>query len=114
MRITEHHLTPNNDLQRSECIADDGTKCRRIARGYMVDDATGAVTLRPPYATPQWETFCPRDNAWSLTHNENFTKELEREFIDELIRVNLNQKEAIEPAPALPATALVVEDDIPF
>jgi len=110
MTIIEHHLTPDNELQCSECVADDGTRCRRLAR--EVDVATGAVKLMPPYATTQWQVFCPRDNSWSDAYPDVFSKELEREFVAELIRVNLNQKEAIEPAPALPAPA--IEDDTPF
>lgn len=87
MNITRHHWTPDKDLQRSDCIAEDGLLCRRIARGYEVDSATGEVKLMPPYVAAQWECHCPRDNKWSVTRNEPFRNELERQFVDELIRL---------------------------
>lgn len=92
MKITGHHLTPDNDLQRSDCLTDDGQKCRRITRPYSVDEATGLVTLLNPYVSPRWEVFSPRDGSWSDAYPDVFAKELERQFVDELIRVNLNQK----------------------
>jgi len=96
MTITGHHLTPDNDLQRSECVADCGTLCRRLVRGYEVDTATGAVKLNPPYATPQWEVYNERDHAWGAAYPDVFRNELEREFVNELLQQNLNQKTVLD------------------
>lgn len=90
MKITAYHLTPNNDLQRSDCTLDDGTLCRRLVRGYEVDEATGEVKLMPPYATPQWQVFCPRDNRWDYAY-ARLIEELEREFVEGLIQANLKR-----------------------